>query len=89
MPDDGFGWPSSDRGTLVRSAVRVWRDGLINLTGSNRLLNFKPSRTGMIGLVRPSPEDVLIRLARGGTYRFRSLQPRPAVSGAGCEGDGR
>ena len=76
-----------DRGTLVRSAVRVWRDGLINLTGSNRLLNFKPSRTGMIGLVRPSAEDVLSRLARGGTYRFRSLQPRPAVPGAGSEGD--
>ena len=43
----------------------------------------------MIGLVRPSPEDVLSRLARGGTYRFRSLQPRPAVPGADCEGDGR
>ena len=43
----------------------------------------------MIGLVRPSAEDVLSRLARGGTYRFRSLQPRPAVSGADCEGDGR
>ena len=74
-----------DRGTLIRSAVRVWRDGLINLTGSNRLLNFKPSRTGMIGLVRPSPEDVLARLARGGTYRFRSLQPRQAVPGADSE----
>ena len=57
---------------------RTWRDGLINLTGSNRLLNFKPSRTGMIRLVRPSPEDVLARLARGGTYRFRSLQPSQA-----------
>ena len=80
MPDGGFGWPSSDRD--ARSlGDRDWRDGLINLTGSNRLLNFKPSRTGMIGLVRPSPEDVLSRLARGGTYRFRSLQPRPAVSG--------
>ena len=41
----------------------------------------------MIGLVRPSPEDVLFRLARGGTYHFRSLQPRPAVPGAGSEGD--
>jgi hypothetical protein len=64
----------------------VWRDGLINLTGSNRLLNFKPSRTGMIGLVRPSPEDVLARLVRGGTYRFRSLRPRSGVPSAGSEG---
>ena len=85
MPDYGFGWPSRDRGAFILPAVRAWRDGLINLTGSNRLLNFKPSKTGMIGLVRPSPEDVLSRLARGGTYRFRSLQPRSAVSAAGGE----
>jgi hypothetical protein len=59
------------------------------LTGSNRLLNFKPSRTGMISLVRPSPEDVLPRLARGGVYRLRSLQPKRADSGADGEpGDG-
>ena len=82
MPDSSFGWPSRDRGTLIRSAIRTWRDGLINLTGSNRLLNFKPSRTGMVSLVRPSPEDVLSRLARGGAYRFRSLQPKQTDSGA-------
>ena len=82
MPDHSFGWPSRDRETLIRSAIRGWRDGLINLTGSNRLLNFKPSRTGMISLVRPSPEDVLSCLARGGAYRFRSLQPKRADSGA-------
>lgn len=73
MPDYSFGWPSRDHGTLVRSAIRSWRDGLINLTGSNRLLNFRPSRTGMISLLRPAPEEVLSRLARGGTYHFRPL----------------
>ena len=85
MPDYDFGWPSRDRETLIRAAIRMWRDGLINLTGSNRLLNFKPSRTGMIGLVRPSPEDVLARVARGGAYRFRSLQQRQAAPGVGSE----
>ena len=79
MPDHSFGWPSRDRETLIRSAIRSWRDGLINLTGSNRLLNFKPTnRTGMISLVRPSPEDVLSRLVMGRTYGFRSLQPKQA-----------
>ena len=75
VPDYSFGWPSRDRETLIRSAIRGWRDGLIILTGSNRLLNFKPSRTGMISLVRPSPEDVLSCLARGGAYRTRSCPP--------------
>ena len=87
VPDYNFGWPSRDRETLIRSAIRIWRDGLINLTGSNRLLNFKPSRTGMISLVRPSPEDVLSRLVMGRTYRFRSLQPKQADPGADNEPD--
>src|ERR1700722_17341421 len=87
VPDHNFGWPSRDRETLIRSAIRSWRDGLINLTGSNRLLNFKPSRTGMISLVRPSPEEVLSRLVMGRTYGFRSLQPKQAGSGADNEPD--
>ena len=77
MPDGSFGWPSRDRDGLVRSAIRTWRDGLINLTGSNRLLNFKPSRTSAIRVVRPAPQEVLSRVARGGAYRFRSLEPKP------------
>ena len=87
MPDYGFGWPSRDREGIVRSVIATWRDGLINLTRSNRLLNFKPSRTGMIRLVRPSPEDVLARLARGGTYRFRSIQQKHANTDACSEPD--
>ena len=77
MPDGSFGWPSRDRDGLVRSAIRTWRDGLINLTCSNRLLNFKPSRTSAIRVVRPAPQEVLSRVARGGAYRFRSLEPKP------------
>jgi hypothetical protein len=82
VPDYGFGWPSRDRGTLIRSVVRTWRDGLTNLTGSNRLLNFRPSRTGVISLLRPSPDEVLSRLAAGGSFRFRSLRPEQAGAGA-------
>ena len=81
VAEGGFGWPSRDRDGLVRSAIGTWRDGLINLTGSNRLLNFKPSRTSVISVVRPAPPDVLSRVARGGVYRFRSLQPKPAEVG--------
>jgi REase_MTES_1575/Protein of unknown function (DUF4011)/AAA domain/Protein of unknown function (DUF3320) len=68
--------PKADRETLIRVAIRGWRDGLINLTGSNRLLNFKPSRTGSVELIRPSSAAVLARLTSHGTYRFRALQPK-------------
>jgi hypothetical protein len=89
VPDYSFGWPSRDHETFVRSAIRSWRDGLINLTGSNRLLNFRPSRTGVISLLRPAPEEVLSRLGRGGTYRFRPLRPKQADPGADDQsGDG-
>jgi len=81
VPDHRFGWPTPDRETLVRSAIRTWRDGLSNLTGSNRLLNFKPSRTGVISLRRPSPEDILYRLTRGGAFHFRALLPKKAGRG--------
>ena len=81
MPDKSSGWPSLDRDGLVRSAIRTWRDGLINLTGSNRLLNFKPSRTSVISVVRPTPQEVLSRVAQGRAYRFRSLQPKPVDTG--------
>jgi hypothetical protein len=56
VPDGSFGWPSRDRDGLVRSAIRTWRDGLINLTGSSRLLNFKPGRTSVISVARPAPQ---------------------------------
>jgi Protein of unknown function (DUF4011) len=62
---------------LIRTAIRGWRDSLINLTGSNRLLNFKPSRAGAIEVTRPSPEAVLAELIAGRQFRFRSLAPRP------------
>jgi REase_MTES_1575/Protein of unknown function (DUF4011)/AAA domain/Protein of unknown function (DUF3320) len=81
VPEGSFGWPSRDRDGLARQAIRTWRDGLINLTGSNRLLNFKPTRTSVISVVRPAPQAVLSRVAGGGSFRFRSLKPRPADTG--------
>jgi hypothetical protein len=68
VPDGSLGWPSRDRDGLVRSAIRTWRDGLINLTGSNWLLNFKPGSTSVISVVRPALQEVLSRVARDGVY---------------------
>src|SRR5260370_39323814 len=79
LDDTGAGSSPNPR-ALIRSAISSWRDSLINLTAANRLLNFKPSRTGMIGLVRPAPGDVLRRLQTTGSFTFRSLKPKPAES---------
>jgi very-short-patch-repair endonuclease len=35
----------------------------------------------MVSLLRPSPQEVLSRLARGGSYRLRPLRPKEADSG--------
>ncbi len=75
MPDEGLTPQPGDREALIRSAIQSWRDGLINLTGSNRLLNFKPSRTGSVELIRPPAADVLARLTSHGTFGFRALRP--------------
>jgi hypothetical protein len=62
----------------VRQAIRKWRDSLVNLTGTNRLLNLKPSKTGMLGIVRPAPGEVLARVRNGRGYYFRALQADPS-----------
>ena len=76
MSDGGFGTPARlRRQETVYQAIGKWRDGLINLTGSNRLLNFKPSKTGTVAVARPSPDEVLMRRGR---WAFRALQPEPS-----------
>lgn len=61
----------------VRQVIRKWRDSLVNLTGTNRLLNLKPSKTGMLLIVRPEPGEVLARVRNGQAYNFRALQADP------------
>lgn len=60
----------------VSEALRVWRDGLINLTGTNRALNFRHTKTGSVPIEAPSLAVVLHGLRSGRTWRFRGL-PEP------------
>jgi very-short-patch-repair endonuclease len=41
----------------------------------------------MVSLLGPSPEEVLARLARGGSYHFRPLRPKRSDSGTADESD--
>jgi len=58
--------PSAD----VTEALRVWRDGLVNLTGSNRALNFKHSKTGTVPISAPDLHGIFDGLRRGIQWQF-------------------
>ncbi|MDT4993705.1 MAG: hypothetical protein QOH97_3597, partial [Actinoplanes sp.] len=61
---------ASTPGADVRAALQTWRDSLVNLTGSNRLINFKRSRTGMVEIIGPSAATILEGLRQGRTWKF-------------------
>src|SRR6202012_4690057 len=72
----GYG-DNHGREAAVRQAIGKWRDSLVNLTGTNRLLNLKPSKTGMLVIARPEPAEVLAGVRNGRTHSFRALQADP------------
>lgn len=65
----------------IRQAIGKWRDSLVNLTGTNRLLNFKPSKTGMLTVASPAPGDVFTQVTSGKSFAIRSLQEEDEPSG--------
>jgi very-short-patch-repair endonuclease len=70
----------------ILQAIRTWRDGLVNLTASNRLLNFKPTKSSTLAIARPGPQEVLARINTGKGYRFRALRP-PEKSDTGSDAE--
>jgi hypothetical protein len=70
-----------DQDVSIRAAIGTWRDGLINLTRRNPLVNFRASRTGTIAIMRPSPMDVLARLRANKEFILRSIAPTETEEG--------
>ena len=74
---------------LVRDSIGTWRDKLVNLSRSNRLLSFRASRTGAVPIVDPGPSEVIAGLAARATFAFQgptvdmSKEPEPAQAGRG------
>lgn len=66
-------------GRDVVEALRVWRDGLINITGTNRALNFRHTQTGTVPIASPSVRDIFEGLRDGRTLSFLGL-PDVAVA---------
>jgi len=68
---------SQGQDDLVRATIASWRDALVNLTGSNRLLNFKPRKTSAVTVASPPAAEVLHRLAAKETFVFRPREAAP------------
>ncbi|HEU5026812.1 MAG TPA: DUF3320 domain-containing protein [Spirillospora sp.] len=56
---------------LLRNVLGRWRDDLIDLTGRNRLLNFRPTRTATLEIRSPLAGPLLVDLDSG--LRFAEL----------------
>jgi len=68
----------------VAAALNVWRESLVNLTGINRLIKFKASKSGTVVVDDPGPQAVLTGLARNVLWRFQAtMTDEPG----GAEGD--
>lgn len=82
MSDDAVGNDDS-----IRKALHAWRDSLLSLTGRNRLLNYRPTRSSTIDFVETSPDDVINMIATGKGVPVAGLTPAPAPTPSEVTGD--
>ncbi|WP_214403716.1 DUF3320 domain-containing protein [Pseudonocardia lacus] len=85
----GEGSTDAQRRQLVRDAIASWRDGLVNLSASNRLLNFRPRKTSAVRIVGPNSSEVVRGLSAGTVFSFRgpvvdmTKEPEPPAAAVG------
>jgi len=56
-----------------QAALKTWRDGLVGLTRSNRLIKFNAPKGSSIHIDSPDPDVVLSRIASGLPQSFRGI----------------
>lgn len=59
---------------IITRVVAGWRDNLINLSGTNRLLNFNMSRSSAVPVKEPAFDEVLRRLSTASGIEFVPLR---------------
>lgn len=62
-----------ERRQTAQIALKAWRDSLIDLTGRNRLLNFRKTKTGTLKIAEPGSQEVINRLLTGRNLSFVAL----------------
>ncbi|WP_405103026.1 DUF3320 domain-containing protein [Micromonospora sp. NBC_01412] len=58
----------------IINALKVWRDSLVNLTGVNRLINFKHTRTGTVQITSPTGQEILDGLRARRPWSFQGVR---------------
>jgi hypothetical protein len=54
----------------LTATLGVWREGLVNLSGVNRLIKFKASKSTALVIDSPEPDFILSGLRSGAKWRF-------------------
>lgn len=83
-------WDQSDGLTgrpdaRVRATLEQWRDGLLDLTGANPLIDVRTTAPGVVEIVSPSPRSVVEALQQGRECGFLGIEeqaegPRPRAA---------
>ncbi|MDD4866608.1 MAG: DUF3320 domain-containing protein [Mycobacterium sp.] len=58
----------------LTAALGVWRESLVNLSGVNRLIKFKASKSGAVVIDSPEPDVILAGLLSGGKWLFMGTE---------------
>ena len=73
---EGTDGASVPPGTGAQTALRIWRDGLVNLTGRNRALNFRHAKSSTVAIQSPALQTILDGLVAGSEWSFAGKPDR-------------
>lgn len=69
----------------MRRALHSWRDSLLSLTGRNRLLNYRPTRTSTLDFIETTPDEVLSMINVGKGVPVAGTLPNVAPQQLGSD----
>ncbi|WP_407689851.1 hypothetical protein [Mycobacterium sp. HUMS_1102779] len=66
----------------LTAALGVWRESLVNLSGVNRLIKFKASKSGAVAIDSPEPDVILSGILSGAKWLFMGTEDQERDEGA-------
>nr|WP_244644852.1 DUF3320 domain-containing protein [Frigoribacterium sp. CFBP 8766] len=78
---------ASNADERVRVAIKQWRDSLVNLSGRNRLLNYRPTRSSTIEFTRHCGSEVYERITADQLTYTLGIRPPAEVTAVDASDD--